>query len=93
MRAKRERIISTQMTEIERMWGMKTTVIPVVIGIFKLVKKSIKNYCTFRKCSYPKEKFIHEVNHHILMVAPRSNSFQSPLLRVIISKGNNKGIT
>ena len=30
--------------EIEKMWGMKTTTVPVVIGAFKLVKKGIENY-------------------------------------------------
>ena len=50
----------------------------MVIGIFTLVKKGMENYCTFRKCSYPREKFIHEINDHIIMVGLRSNSFQSP---------------
>ena len=30
--------------EIEKMWGMKTTTVPVIIGAFGLVKKGTENY-------------------------------------------------
>ena len=30
--------------EIEKMWGMKTTTVPVIIGAFGLVKKGTANY-------------------------------------------------
>ena len=30
--------------EIEKTWGMKTTTVPVIIGVFGLVKKRTENY-------------------------------------------------
>ena len=30
--------------EIERMWGMKATTIPVVIGALELIKKGVEKY-------------------------------------------------
>ena len=32
------------MIEIKKMWGMKTATVPVVIGVFGLVKKGTENY-------------------------------------------------
>ena len=37
--------------EIERMWGMKTTTIPVVIGALGLIKKSLEKYTKQIPCN------------------------------------------
>ena len=62
---------------------MKTSTIPVVIGGLGLVKRGkststnsleMSRYnkfkvCPLEKCSYPKEEFIHHINHFTLMKA------------------------
>ncbi len=49
--------------EINRMWGIKTTTIPVVIGDFRLMKKGLENYID----KIPGNINIHEVQKIALL--------------------------
>ena len=37
-------IITVKIIIIKKMWGIKTTTVPVIIGAFGLVKKGTENY-------------------------------------------------
>ena len=68
--------------EIERMWGMNTMTIPVIIGALGLVTKGMEKYsnkipghisiqetqvCPPWDCSYSEEDFVNQVNYTTLM--------------------------
>ena len=59
--------------EVERMWGLKTTTVPVVMGAFNTIKKDIENYTN----KIPGNIMIHELQKITLL-------FPAHLLRRVL---------
>ena len=49
--------------EVERMWGLKTTTVPVVMGALSTIKKDIENYTN----KIPDNIIIHELQKMTLL--------------------------
>ena len=56
--------------EVERMWGLKTTTVPVVMGALSTIKKDIENYTN----KIPDNIIIHELQKMTPYSSPSSQA-------------------